>query len=93
MLCVIFVLLFVAMSNSIIINIGHVYYTLAEIPVMQMALEDLDEKGILATKYDFRYDEGLSKFLFHVDIFQSASNSKCRYSVMSTGDPFVGCTV
>jgi hypothetical protein len=48
-------LLFILLIETALIKIGHVYYLQSEVPVMNMAGQDLKTQGILPTVYDFQY--------------------------------------
>lgn len=54
MLKAIYVVSLVALAHSVNINIGHVYLYANEIPVIQMALKDLDNQGVLPALYDIK---------------------------------------
>jgi hypothetical protein len=47
-------LFFVSLTQTVLINIGHVYRSDSEIPVISMAYQDLQTQGILPNFYDFQ---------------------------------------
>uniref|UniRef100_A0A914VRF2 Guanylate cyclase n=1 Tax=Plectus sambesii TaxID=2011161 RepID=A0A914VRF2_9BILA len=54
-----------AVCNMTVINIGHIFLTASEIPVINMALEDLNKSNILPAGYDFRVFSKLGCAAYH----------------------------